>query len=160
MKLIRYINEKIVKLEIGVLVAITMFMIISSFVQVVLRTFFNTGFEAADIINRHLVLWIGFIGASLATHNEKHINVDLFSVFISKKHKKIAKVITSLFAIAICIILAKAGIDFVKSEIEFSMPIIGNIKPFYFELIIPFGYIVIAARFLLNLIENLLPGDK
>jgi len=38
-----------------------------AFLQVVLRQFFSTGILWADILLRHLVLWIGLLGAALAT---------------------------------------------------------------------------------------------
>ena len=107
-----------------------------------------------------MVLWIGFIGASIATKQEKHINIDVLARFAGKKHKRIARIVTDIFAIIISLILAKAGWDFVMSEIEFSTPLFttslfGDFMPYYFEIIIPVGYLLIALRFLFNLIDYL-----
>ncbi|MCK5077344.1 MAG: TRAP transporter small permease [Calditrichia bacterium] len=155
MNTIRKINNTMAQIETWILVTITLSMVFGAFLQVVLRGLFNTGFEWGDIVIRHLVLWIGFIGASLATKQEKHINIDVFARFAGKKHKTIARIVTDIFAIIISLILAKAGYDFVLSEIEFSTPLFGNVKPYYFEIIIPIGYLLIALRFLFNLIDYL-----
>ncbi len=159
MNTIRKINDGLAKFETVLLMYITLFMVFGSFLQVVLRKF-NYGFEWGDILIRHLVLWIGFIGASLATKQEKHINIDVFARFAGKNHKRIARIITDSFAVIISLFLAKAGLDFVCSEIEFSSPLFGNVMPYYFEIIIPVGYLLIALRFIFNLLDYLLETEK
>ena len=42
-------------------------MIAVAFLQIVLRNFFDTGLPWGDSLVRYLVLWVGFIGAALAT---------------------------------------------------------------------------------------------
>ena len=47
-------------------------MILLAFLQIVLRNFFDTGLPWGDSLVRYLVLWVGFIGAALATNEESH----------------------------------------------------------------------------------------
>ena len=42
-------------------------MILMAFGQVVLRNVFHTGIEWGDVFLRHMVLWLGFLGATIAT---------------------------------------------------------------------------------------------
>ncbi|GAB4174980.1 MAG: hypothetical protein Kow00108_10050 [Calditrichia bacterium] len=152
MQLIKSVNSWIAKFETLLLVVITLILVIGAFTQVILRNIFNTGIEGAEIVLRHLVLWIGFIGASLATRDEQHINVDLFSRIVGKKHKRIARIITDLVAVAVAFLLAYAGSQFVLSEYEFGTTLFGNIKAWYFQIIIPIGFMMIGLRFFLNLL--------
>jgi TRAP-type C4-dicarboxylate transport system permease small subunit len=78
MNVIHRINSWIEKGETALIVFIVIFMVFLAFLQVVLRNVFSQGLLWGDILLRQLVLWIGFIGASLATREEKHINIDLF----------------------------------------------------------------------------------
>lgn len=47
-------------------------MIALSFSQVLLRQFWGMGILWGDTLARHLVLWVGFLGASLASAQGKH----------------------------------------------------------------------------------------
>ena len=82
MKILDTINSWIEKAETVLLVVILSVMILLSFLQVLLRNFFEQGILWGDILIRNLVLWVGFIGASLATRENKHINIDLFTRFL------------------------------------------------------------------------------
>lgn len=72
MRRIREAEALLLRLEGGLLVAILSFMVVMSFAQVVLRQLFGTGLLWADTLLRHLVLWVGFLGASLAAAQGKH----------------------------------------------------------------------------------------
>ena len=156
MKLLEYINKYIEKLESGLLVLILVIMVILAFLQVVLRNLFDQGILWADIFLRHLVLWVGFIGASLATREEKHINIDLFTRFLSQKGKNISRLITNLFACAICVLLAKAGWTFVQDEKAMGTILFNNIEAWYFQIIIPIGFVLMGFRFFINMLTNVL----
>jgi TRAP-type C4-dicarboxylate transport system permease small subunit len=152
MKWIQDLSRWIEKVENFFLISITLILVFGAFLQVILRNFFNTGIEGAEIMLRHLVLWIGFIGASLATKEEKHINIDLFSRIVSPVHKKIARIITDMVAIFITLVLAKAGWEFVMSEKEFGTVLFRDVPSWPFQIIIPIGFFLISLRFFLNLL--------
>jgi C4-dicarboxylate transporter DctQ subunit len=155
MKLLERINSYLEKIESIFLVIILSVMVMLAFLQVVLRNLFDQGILWADIFLRHLVLWVGFIGASLATREEKHITIDLFTRFLSKRGKNITQMITNLFAHIICLILADAGWTFVQYDKAEGMILFNNIQTWYFQLIIPIGFLLMAFRFLLLSVNNL-----
>ena len=76
MKLLKQIDNAIARLETGFITVILSVMIILSFGQVILRNFFNESIFWGDIFLRQMVLWVGFIGASLAAHDQRHIAID------------------------------------------------------------------------------------
>ncbi len=141
-----YVENSLIILILGV-------MVILAFLQVLLRNFFDTGILWGDIFLRHLVLWVGFIGASLATREEKHINIDVLTRIISKRYIPYVKMIIDLVSVIICILLAHAGYKFLMDEIKYETILFENIPSWYFELIIPVGFALMAFRFLLKIIE-------
>jgi C4-dicarboxylate transporter DctQ subunit len=154
MKWLETINRSIEKVETILLVIILSTMVLLAFLQVVLRNLFDQGILWADIFLRHLVLWVGFIGASLATREEKHINIDLFTRFLSTKGKNIIQVVTNLFAFIICILMAEAGWTFVQDEKAMGTILFNNVSAWYFQLIIPIGFFLMAFRFFIKSLHN------
>ena len=61
----------LVTAETALLVVLLSTMVGLSFLQVILRAF-GTGILWADPLSRHLVLWVGFLGAALAAAEGKH----------------------------------------------------------------------------------------
>ncbi|MEK7671275.1 MAG: TRAP transporter small permease subunit, partial [Bacteroidota bacterium] len=102
MTLLRALDKTLVKAETAFLVLFLANMIVLSFSQVVLRNFFGTGFLWADPLVRHLVIWVGFMGAAIASHEERHISIDALTKFFSPRWKDISQIITSLFALIVC----------------------------------------------------------
>jgi len=147
MKYFEYLNKWIEKAETILLVIILSVMVLLAFVQVVLRNLFDQGILWGDILLRHLVLWVGFLGASLATREEKHISIDLLTRFVSKQGQHIVRAITNFFALFICYLLASASITFVADEKMVGTTLFSDVQAWYFQLIIPVGFILMAFRF-------------
>jgi C4-dicarboxylate transporter DctQ subunit len=130
-------------------------MVILSFLQVILRNFFDTGLLWGDILLRHLVLWVGFVGASLATREEKHINVDVLTRLISRRYVPLIHFLVNLAAIVICYILARASYTLLTFEIEAGTTLFLDIPSWYFQIILPVGFGLIGLRFLLKIFEQI-----
>jgi len=77
-------------------------LILLSFAQVGGRLLFNTGFSDADPIICHLVLWLGLLGAVLATREKQHITIDIVSRFVTGKKLYAIQIITGLFTTCVC----------------------------------------------------------
>lgn len=155
MKFLEKLNSWIERTETAVLVAVLTVMVIFSFLQVVLRNLFDEGILWGDILLRHLVLWVGFLGASLAARESKHINIDLFTRFLSEKGKIISHLITGLFSVFICLWLTDASWTFVQDEKMMGTEVFNNVPAWYFQVIIPIGFLLMAFRFLVQAIEQL-----
>lgn len=122
-------------------------MILMAFGQVVLRNFFHTGIEWGDVFLRHLVLWIGFFGAAIATGEGRHLKIELINKLASERYRKIIYIVTNFFAAIVCCFLMKAAVSFVQFEIESASTLILDLPTTYFIVIIPVGYGIIAFRF-------------
>lgn len=154
MKFLRSLDRFLAKTETVVLVIFLGSMVILAFLQVVLRNVFGTGLVWADTLVRHLLLWAGFVGGSVAAFEGRHISIDALSKYLPQRWKNIAGVITSLFGAVVCYFLANAGLTFVRSEMEAGGEFLFGLPAYVAMVIIPIGYVLIALHFLLKAVED------
>lgn len=155
MDFLNKLDQIISSLTKGVIVIILSCMLVMSLVQILLRNFYGMGIEWGDIFLRHLVLWIGFLGAIIATGENRHISMEIITKFISDKPKKILSLLISLFVIYICLLLSNAAFEFLIEEKNSGSILFLNIPTWYFITIIPIGYFLIAVRFFISLTVKL-----
>jgi len=156
LKAVERINSIILDIEEWILTVIVIIMVVLSFVQVILRNIFSEGLLWGDIFLRHLVLWVGFIGASIATRYEKHITIDLFGRLIKGRLLYISRSIILVFSAFASSWLTLASWQFLRDEQDAGSIIFANIPVWYFQIIIPAGFALITLRFLVQSIEFLL----
>ena len=144
---IKKLNDWIGKLEGYLLTIILVAMILLAFSQVILRNFFNTGITWADVVVRHLVLWVGFIGASVATKEDGHLAMDMVSRFLPEKLKKPTAMFVHGASSFVCACLTYASYKFVMSEKEAGSMLVGSIPNYWAICIIPIGFMLMSLRF-------------
>ncbi len=156
MKFINVIDGLIAKLENILIIILLSLMVIVSFLQVILRNLFETGILWADPFLRYVVLWIAFIGASLATREDRHINIDIFTRLLPPRFKKFSSAITNIFASIACFLLLMASIDFIKMEVDFPSVVFLGLENWMLELVIPIGFGLMGFRFLFRAVKVVL----
>jgi len=62
-------------------------LLLLSLFQILARDLFNTGFPSIEILIRHLVLIVIFMGAAMAVDEYKHIKLDVANAFFRKAMK-------------------------------------------------------------------------
>ena len=131
-------------------------MVLLVLIQIILRNFYNSGIVGSDSLVKHLVLWVGFLGAGLATREKSHIRIDIASKVLPHRIKAVAQIFVDIFSITVCFGLVYAAYSFVSIEYEAgeAIPFL-QIPVWVMELIIPAGFLVIALRFLLQLLSNI-----
>lgn len=130
-----------------------------------------------------LMVWVGFLGASLATRNREHLAVDLTDRLLSPASAGFVKRFTSLIAAGLAWMFAGGAWDLTKESIEFGdavdalpvwdwlvaplnffigllpgqptestpWPVVtagGGFPLWIAQSVLPFGFLVIALRFL------------
>jgi len=149
MKLLLRLGRAIATVESALVVFLLGIMTLLGFTQVVLRNFFSSGILWGDTFLRHLVLWVAFLGASLAVRERKHLNIDVLTRLMSERGKKLARLATDVFAGVVCVVFLKASLTFLQNEIRQGTVLFLEIPTWYFQLIIPVGYALLSFRFLI-----------
>lgn len=118
-----------------------------SLIQIVARNFFDTGFSHLDVITRHLVLCIAFMGAALACENNGHIKIDVLATLLPEKYKNRLTRPLIFFGVVICGLFAWHALRFWRNEWAFA----GEAERLevLFTLMIPIGFVVLTLHFLL-----------
>jgi C4-dicarboxylate transporter, DctQ subunit len=158
-KLLSRISAILFGVERGVLVLLFSAMILLAFAQVVLRNLLSMGLVWADPLLRNGVLWLGFVGASLATREGKHIRIDLLGRYLKPSAAKAVAVVTDLFMLAVCLLLADASRTFVLNEIEFqdTLVTIGEfaVPTWWSQVILPAGFLLVSLRIVIQMVLRL-----
>lgn len=147
MKIIKKIDFVLNKIEGAILIILLLVMLVMAFGQVVLRNFFSGGIVWGDILLRHLVLWIGFLGAALATSGERHLNIDVYTRYLPERWKGAVATIADIFAAVVCCLLFRASLTFIEFEISNTHMVYGEIPSWIAEIIIPAGYALLMIHF-------------
>ena len=130
-------------------------MILLAFFQIILRNAFSSGISWGDPLVRYLVLWVGFIGASLATRDGKHITIEVFSRWFSGAGRHYLKAASHLVSAFICGLLTWAGWTFVQNEAQMGGTTFLNIPAWIPQIIIPLAFALMAVRFSFSLAAEL-----
>jgi TRAP-type C4-dicarboxylate transport system permease small subunit len=124
-------------------------MILLACAQILLRTFFSSGFVWADPFLRYLVLWCGLLGAVAATGQGKHIALDLTGNRLPKKLSSLLALITHLFATCAAAGLTWAAWIFLQGEIEYGGTGPLSIPLWGWNIIFPVSFGLITLKYFL-----------
>ena len=154
MRAIRQLDEWLAKAESGFLIFLLFLMVFLAFGQVLLRNLLSSGFLWTDLFLRQLVLWVGFLGASLAVRERRHISIDVLPQFIPATYRPWVQVLVNLCAGLISVFLTLAAWKFVQLEMEFPTILFLDLPAWIFQTILPVSFSVISLRYFLHAFDD------
>lgn len=143
-------------LEDAVLVLLLGGMILLAAAQILLRNGFDSGLVWADELLRILVLWVGLAGALAASRDRNQIRIDVLSRFLGPKARVGMRLLTDFFTAGVCGVVAWHAFVFVKGSFEYEDTLLGNLPAWWFQVILPAGFFLMAWRYLAHAAEDLL----
>jgi C4-dicarboxylate transporter DctQ subunit len=155
MHFLRRLNEYSHSLEeilIGSLLATSSLIL---FANVVARYVFNWGVSWADELVRYEIIWMVFIGGSVATRKGIHIGVDILATFSPPKIRSVIHLLINAISLAFCLMLVVTGSDLVTQAKMF-----GQVAPalqipmWVVQMAIPVGGALMALRFFQRLVAT------
>lgn len=153
---LKQLDHWLEKFETWLLIGILSVMMVVAFTQVILRNFFSTALSWGDGLTRALVLWAGFLGASLAVKEGRYINIDAISRVLDEKTKRLARVLIYLFSAFVCFLMGRASVTFVQMEKEAGSMNSMGIANWILQLVIPWVFYLLVFRFLLKMAGTLM----
>ena len=124
--------------------------------QVIERNLLATGIFWADELLQHLVLWLGFLGASLTTREHRHLSIDVQSHFLPTRWQLGLGLLVNTAALVLCTLLVQAAWGFVRSEYTAGTVLTFGVPAWLAQSIIPLEFGAITLRFALRLLATLL----
>jgi len=123
--------------------------------QIVLRNVFSIGLVWADGALRLLVLWLALLGAMVASRENRHIAIDVTDRLLAPGLRRAVSVVRSLFTAGICAALAWYSWVFVRDSREFGDTLLGDLPAWWFQVIMPVAFALIAYRYVLRALAAL-----
>ena len=140
-----------------VLIVLLLFTMIALGVwQILLRNLFDASLVWIDPLTRHAVLWIGLLGAMIASRNDQHIRIDLVSHYVPPRLRRWLVLVVDLFTCGICVLVAWHSTGFVIEEMDFGGPAFAGLPSWLVQAIIPLGFAVIGLRYAVLVVLGLL----
>lgn len=118
------------------------------FVNIVARYFFNTGFVWAEEFVRYEIVWLVFVGGSVAARKGIHIGVDAILHALPITAQRIVNIAVMVICIAFCIALVVYGSELASQTRMFGQRTSAMQVPFWIvQLAIPVGATLMGIRF-------------
>ena len=148
------IRRTLMRVEDGILVLLLGTMILLAALQIVLRNLWDSGIPWGDPLLRTLVLWVAMVGVMVATRHREHIKIDLLSRYLPAWLEETVRRATDLFAALACGLFSWQCGRFVLFEWQDGNRFYGEVPAWLPEVILPLGFGVLAARFLIQALSR------
>lgn len=155
MKWINKINDAVGKAENFLLSISLLVMLFLAFLQVVMRNVFNAGIPWADTLVRLMVLWVGFIGASLATKIDQHLTMEVLTKYMPERARHLTSVIVKIFSIIVCYYLFDASLKFLANEKSTGEQFLHLFPSWYTLTIFPATFLIIPFHLFINILRDI-----
>ena len=116
-------------------------------IDIVTRLLGVSSIRASTDYVRNIVLWISFAAAMITTREKSHLSMSIGVERLAEPARRAVQTGTSLVAVAICVALAAASLSFSLSGFG-PQDRVGIIPARFVALVMPVGFLVIAARFI------------
>ena len=172
----RRVDRWIQRVEVGVCLAALATMVCLAFAQVLLRQVsgaslgpFSLPQPVAwfDNIARHMVIWVGVLGASLATAEGRHISIEALPKLLGPTGRRRVDVVVNLAAATACgVLLGLAWIYMARVQMPYEGHLFQvealDLKVFRwpFLVVVPTGLALMCWRFSLRALEALSLDDE
>ncbi len=133
--------------EDALLVVLLSVMILLAALQILLRNFFDAGIVWADPLLRVMVLWVGLIGATVATRSNKHIRIDLVSRWFDRNTHRLLQAGVGQISAWTCLVLAWFGFRWIRLDYADGLIAFAGIPAWVLECIVPIGFALIGLRY-------------
>jgi TRAP-type C4-dicarboxylate transport system permease small subunit len=149
------LDETIGRLEKSLMVIFLGLMIVVAFAHIALRNFLGVGLSWSESLVRYLVLWVGFIGASLAAREGRHITIEVIQLRSAAGGRRYLAAVSRLCAAAVCAWMTWAAVKFVRDDAQIGTRTFLDLPTWILETIIPAAFAIMSLRFVLHAMRAL-----
>jgi tripartite ATP-independent transporter DctM subunit len=114
--------------------------------QAVSRKLFHIDLAGAAVYVQHGTLWVGFLGALLATARGRHLGLSTVEMLPKGALRAVARVFGAMVTCAVVALLAYASMKLVQADRVREDVMAGGIPEWWSELIMPVALVAMALR--------------
>lgn len=144
------LHRACLRLEDGLLVVGVLVLVGLAAWQILARNLWGGGLSWAEPVLRALVLWLGLLGAMVATRSGGHIRIDVLGRLLPPRWARLNARLVDTVSAAVCALLAYQGGRLVIMDWQDATPAFGAVPAWVVESAIPLGFTVMALRFALQ----------
>lgn len=155
--MIKRLGTVLARAEDTVVVLFATGLVVLAGVQVFARLVLDTGFSWIEATASLLVLWLTVAGAVVAARQHQHLGIDVLSQGFAPGTRRALQIVISLFAGAVCLLMAYASWELLQLERE--APTEANaLIPGWIKLAaLPVGFALMGLHYLLQVFAPVLP---
>jgi len=142
--------DRLHRAEDGLLACLLIVMIVLAGTQILMRNLFDSGFVWIDPLLRVLVLWLGLIGATVASRHNKHIRIDLLSRYFKRNTHRLIQSLVAQVSAWTCLVIAWFGMDWIRLDYAEAVTTFAGVPAWMVEIIVPLAFALIGLRFLVR----------
>lgn len=135
------------RIERVVLALLVTAMVALAATQILLRNFWQTGFQWAEPLLGMGLLWLTMLGALAAAGLGRHLAIDLATALLPERIHAWTARATSLFSVVVCVLLAWAAGRYVGFQREMAMGELLGWPLWRYYQVIPVAFWLMALRF-------------
>ncbi len=111
------VDRGVARVETGALVGVVALLLVVVGAQVVLK-WCGAGGQWSEMLGRWLVLWVGFLGGAVASHQGRHITIDVFSRFATGRTRRVLGVVINAVGAVLSLLLLKISWSYLGQKVE------------------------------------------
>lgn len=138
------------RLEDAMLALLLAAMILIGGWQIFMRNVIGISLSWADESQRLLLLWLALLGAVAASRDRKQLRIDLASRYLEGFPRNLLEALADLLTAVVSGIIAWYALSFVRETWRFGDVVLGQIPAWIVQTILPFAFMMIAIRHLIN----------
>jgi tripartite ATP-independent transporter DctM subunit len=125
-------------------------LILSVFINVILRYVFNSGLSFGEDLTRYLMVVVVFFASSLALDSKRHISINLFVGKLSRYNQLRLELLFQVCILVFLVLLMIYGSILLPNQWTAYIPTMRRVSMFWFYLSIPLGCILMGIFLVRN----------
>lgn len=144
-------------LETWALVVVVALLLVLAALEVTLKLL-GFGIQWLEMLVRYMVLWVGFLGGAVASHEARHITIDVVTRFTKGLWRRLVMAVVNLVACGLALWLLFISFRFLaqkQSDNSIAFSLFGSldVPEWLAAVIVPIGLFLMAFHFLVQAIE-------
>ena len=118
--------------------------------QIIARRLLHTDVPSAASYTQHMTLWVGFLGAVLASIGNRHLSLSTAHLIPEGRARNIVAMFVSAVTSSVCLLLAVGAAQMVLQDRGRQSVLAGGIPEWWSEAVMPVALAVIGLRAILR----------
>lgn len=132
--------------EDALLVSLLLALVVFAGMQIGARNLFDGGWIFGEQLIRLGVLWVGLLGAVVASRDDRHLRIDLVSRVLPARGRAALAVLTHLLTAAVCGVVGWHAARFVLDERVYGGAAVADVPMWMLQTVLPAAFVLMSLR--------------